>query len=36
MALVRLVGGKRCGGDDESEGLILPLLQTSKTQVHDI
>ena len=23
MALVRLVEGKRCGGDDESEGLMM-------------
>ena len=31
MALVRLVGGKRCGGDDESEGLMMRARREERT-----
>ena len=31
MALVRLVGGKRCGGDDESEGIMMRARREGRT-----
>jgi len=31
MALVRLVGGKRCGGDDESQPLMMKASRGERT-----